>query len=472
MQLYNTLIHSKENFIPLEENKVKIYICGPTVYDFCHIGNARPLIVFDVLRRYLEYKGYNVVYVQNFTDVDDKIIKKSIELKKDFLEISNFFIKEYFIDADKLNIKRANFYPRASENIEQIINFIEILIKKEYAYEVKGNVYFSAKKFNDYGKLSGQKLFELESGVRIKLNNEKREAFDFALWKARKNSDPYWDSPWSEGRPGWHIECSAMVKHYLGKTIDIHCGGQDLIFPHHENEIAQSECANNQKFVRFWLHNGHVNINNKKMSKSLGNTFAVRNVAKDFGYETIRFFMLMSHYRSPLNFSVEAMNSARLGLERLYNCLENLSFLSKKACDNPCDNQSTLEKKLKKEINILEKKFFDNLNDDLNTAGSISALFDLISTANKNLNTYSSKSIIKYFVESIRKIGKILGIFDKEKKRNFSDEIKKMLDERKESKINKNWVKSDDIRMRLEKLGILINDTPQGQHAVWKDFYE
>ena len=326
MKLYNTLTRQKEEFIPLSEGEVKIYSCGPTVYNYFHIGNARPFIVFDTLRRFFEYKGYKVTYVQNFTDIDDKMINRAAEEKITVPELAERFIKEYFADADALGINRATMHPRATENIDAIIEIIKRLQESGYAYCVDGDVYFSAKKFAGYGKLSHQPLDELEAGARIDVNEQKQDAMDFALWKKQKPGEPAWDSPWGKGRPGWHIECSAMANKYLGKTIDIHCGGQDLIFPHHENEIAQSECANADPFARYWLHNGYINIDNRKMSKSAGNFFTVRDILKEYDAEVIRLFMLSAHYRSPINFSKELMTQAQAGLERLYNCKENLEF--------------------------------------------------------------------------------------------------------------------------------------------------
>lgn len=465
MKVYNTLKKAKEEFIPSEPGVVKMYSCGPTVYNYFHIGNARPFIIFDTLRRYLEYLGYNVKFVQNFTDIDDKMIKNANELGITVKELAEKYINEYFIDAQGLGIKKATVHPRATENIDEIIEFVKSLVDKGYAYNVDGNVYFSAKKFKDYGKLSHQPLEELESGARIDVNEEKQDPMDFALWKRQKEGEPAWESPWGMGRPGWHIECSVMANKYLGKTIDIHSGGQDLIFPHHENEIAQSESANCCTFSNYWMHNGYINIDNKKMSKSAGNFFTVRDIAKDFDYEVIRFFMLCAHYRSPINFSKELMESAKSGLERVYNCLESLEFLKNKAEDK---NLSEKETEFTDQLENLKKKFMDAMDDDLNTADAISAVFEIVSEVNKTITAESNSSLsaIDFSYNLIKELGSILGLFQKSSAAPLNDQVKEILAERKAARENKDWAKSDELRDKLKDMGFTVKDTPQGQQIT------
>lgn len=465
MKVYNTLKRAKEEFVPSEPGVVKMYSCGPTVYNYFHIGNARPFIIFDTLRRYLEYSGYEVKFVQNFTDIDDKMIKNANELGITVKELAEQYIGEYFVDAKGLGIKEATVHPRATENIDAIIDIVKELVDKGYAYNVDGDVYYSTKKFHDYGKLSHQPLEELESGARIDVNEDKKDPMDFALWKKQKEGEPAWESPWGMGRPGWHIECSAMANKYLGKTIDIHSGGQDLIFPHHENEIAQSEAANCCTFSNYWMHNGYINIDNKKMSKSLGNFFTVRDVAKEFDYEVIRFFMLSAHYRSPINFSKVLMESAKSGLERVYNCLSTLEFLKSNAEDKEL---SSSEKEFLNVLDALKKKYIDAMDDDLNTADAISAIFEIVSETNKTI-TAESNSSVKVMDASynlIKELGGILGLFQKETENKADDEVEKILAERKIARENKDWAKSDELRDKLKSMGITVKDTPAGQQII------
>lgn len=467
MKLYNTLKRTKEEFTPIENGKVKMYSCGPTVYNFFHVGNARPFIIFDTLRRYLEYKGYEVTFVQNFTDIDDKMINKANELGITVKELADEYIKEYFIDARGLGIKEATYHPRATENIDAIIGIVKDLEEKGYAYNVDGDVYFSAKKFDEYGKLSHQPLEDLEAGARINVNEDKRDPMDFALWKKQKEGEPAWESPWGMGRPGWHIECSAMANKFLAKTIDIHSGGQDLIFPHHENEIAQSECANGCTFANYWLHNGYINIDNRKMSKSLGNFFTVREIAQEFDYEVIRLFMLSAHYRSPINFSKTLMESAKSSMERVYTCLETLEFLKNKA-----ENAAILDEEIefKNKLDGFKQKYIDAMDDDLNTADAISVIFEIVSDANKTITaeSNSSREIIEYTISLIKELGGVLGLFVKEKNDEISPEIKALLDERKNARAEKNWAKSDEIRDKLKEMGIIVKDTAQGQQISFE----
>lgn len=460
MKIYNTMTRKKEEFKSIEPKKVKIYACGPTVYNYIHIGNARPICVFDVLRRYFEYRGYSVDFVQNFTDVDDKIINKANEENKTYLEISEKFIEEYKKDADKLNIKEATFHPRATQNIENIINLIETLIKKDYAYKSEnGDVYFRSNKFNDYGKLSHQPLEDLEAGARINNFEMKENPMDFALWKASKPNEPSWNSPWGKGRPGWHIECSAMAKRYLGKTIDIHCGGQDLIFPHHENEIAQSECANDAEFARYWMHNGYININNKKMSKSLGNFFTVREIGEKYGYEPIRYVMIASHYRTPISFSTDLLEQARSALNRLYNCKENLEFALSNANDGENNND------LKLNLYKYKDNFINAMDDDLNTADAIACLFDLVREINSNIlnkDESVSKTILQEALDLFNELSGVLGLVYSNNKSKDNAEIERLINERSIARKNKDWVLADKLRDKLNSLNVVIEDTPQG----------
>ena len=462
LYLYNTLTRSKQEFVPIKPGEVKMYSCGPTVYNFFHIGNARPFIIFDTLRRYLEYKGYKVDFVQNFTDVDDKMINKANELGISVKQLADEYIAEYFTDAQGLGIKKATVHPRATENIDAIIELVSELEKKGYAYNVDGNVYYRTKKFKDYGKLSHQPLEDLESGARIDINEDKEDPMDFALWKKQKPGEPAWESPWGMGRPGWHIECSAMANRYLDKTIDIHSGGQDLIFPHHENEIAQSEAANGCCFANYWIHNGYINVDNKKMSKSLGNFFTVRDVAKEFDYEVIRFFMLSAHYRSPINFSKDLMESAKSALGRIYTCLDTLDFLEKSAEDR-AENEE--ESKVIAGLDGHKQRFIAAMDDDINTADAISAIFELVSDVNKVITQNPSKEVCKECAAAIRELGAVLGLLDKEKE-GTDDDIQSIVAERAEARAAKDWAKSDELRDKLKEMGYIVKDTPQGQQII------
>ena len=462
LYLFNTLSRSKEEFIPIEEGKVKMYSCGPTVYNYFHIGNARPFIIFDTLRRYLEYKGYEVKFVQNFTDVDDKMINKANELGITVKELADQYIGEYFTDSKGLGIKEATVHPRATENIDAIIEIISTLEKNGYAYNVDGDVYYRTKSFKEYGKLSHQPLEDLESGARIDINEDKEDPMDFALWKKQKEGEPAWESPWGMGRPGWHIECSAMANKYLGKSIDIHSGGQDLIFPHHENEIAQSEAANCCKFANYWLHNGYINVDNRKMSKSLGNFFTVRDVAAEFDYEVIRFFMLSAHYRSPINFSKDLMESAKSALGRIYTCLESLDFIAKSGEDREIYAE---EKEVLNGIGGHKDKFIAAMDDDLNTADAISAIFELVADVNKIITKNPAKSVCEECAKAIRELGAVLGLLQGGNG-EADDDIQAILMERADARANKDWAKSDELRDKLRDMGYAVKDTPQGQQLT------
>lgn len=458
MKIFNTMSRRKEEFISVDPNEVKIYACGPTVYNFIHIGNARPLCVFDVLRRYLEYRGYNVKFVQNFTDVDDKIIKRANEENSTFEEISEKYIKEFWTDAHGLNFKDATVHPKATENIDEIIEIIKTLEEKGYAYAVDGDVYYRTLKFKDYGKLSHQPIDDLQSGARIAVGDKKEDPLDFALWKAAKEGEPYWDSPWGKGRPGWHIECSAMNKRYLGNTIDIHCGGQDLIFPHHENEIAQSEAANGCMFSKYWMHNGYINVDNVKMSKSLGNFKTVREIADVYGYEVIRYFLISSHYRSPINYNLEIIEQCKSALERLYNCRESLDFSIKNAKTDIADDEEILAL-----IDSRKEQFINSMDDDLNTADGIAAVFDLVSDINtKIINKDVSKNVCQKAADMFDELTGVLGLVYKRKSNDINDDIEKLIEERQQARANKDWATADRIRDELKAQGITLKDTPQG----------
>lgn len=457
MILYNTLTKKKEKFdlINKNNNKIKIYACGPTVYNFIHIGNARPICVFDVLRRYLIYKNYDVIFVQNFTDIDDKIIKRANQENTSCKEISEKYIQEYKKDAAGLNIMPATVHPKATETIDEIISIIKILVQKKYAYISDGDVYFDITKFKNYGKLSGQSIEELESGARVEIGEKKRNALDFALWKASKPDEPYWQSPWGSGRPGWHIECSAMIKKHLGETIDIHCGGQDLIFPHHENEIAQSECANNKILARFWLHNGFININNKKMSKSLNNFFTVREIAAKYGYQPIRYLMISSHYKSPLNFSDEIIKQCQNSLERLSNFRKNLENLEK------INNSNNINLNICDNIDEIKNNFIKYMDDDLNTSGALSVIFDMIKNINNKIakqEKYSSNSI-KKIIKLFDDLTQVLGLKFESQNKNITKEIEDLLAKREFYRKNKNWSEADRIRDLLKSKGYDIQDS-------------
>ncbi len=461
MKLYNTLTREKETLTPITPGVVKIYACGPTVYNYIHIGNARPICVFDVLRRYLEYRGLKVEYVQNFTDIDDKIIRRANEENTDFMTISQRYIAEYKTDAAGLNVREATIHPRATENIDEIIHIISTLVENGHAYAAKnGDVYFRTRSFPEYGKLSHQPLEELEAGARIGVGEEKEDPMDFALWKAAKPGEPMWDSPWGKGRPGWHIECSAMAGRYLGKTIDIHCGGQDLIFPHHENEIAQSECCNGVPFAKVWLHNGYINIDNRKMSKSLGNFFTVREVAEQVGYEPIRYFLIASHYRSPINYSREIIDQCRAALDRLYNCRSNLTFTLEKAQPGWKDG----EQEQARQMDAYRNKFIEAMDDDLNTADAVGVVFELAREINSNLGTASnpSKEFAEHALKLFDELCGVLGILYGNKEQNIDEEIEELIQKRTEARKNKDWATADKIRDELKARHVVLEDTPQG----------
>ena len=450
MILYNTLTNKKEKFIPISENLVKIYSCGPTVYNYIHIGNARPLCVFDLLRRYLMFKGFKVIFVQNFTDIDDKIISRANEEHIEFSEISEKYIREFKKDASGLNVLDSSVNPKASETINEIIEMVKNLIKKGFAYESGGDVYFSSLKFKDYGKLSGQSLDDLKAGARISQDERKNDPLDFVLWKASKPNEPYWESPWGKGRPGWHIECSAMIKKHLGDTIDIHCGGQDLIFPHHENEIAQSESVTGKPLAHFWMHNGFINIDNKKMSKSLNNFFTVREISEKFGYQPIRYLMISSHYRSPLNFSEESIIHCKNSLERLSNFRYNIK--NAKKSENGISIYENVEK--------LNSDFVSYMDDDLNISGALSVVFDMVKEINKKLSSdavFSKKSIdevLKFFDTTME----IFGLKFEDKKNDIPDEIKELIEQRNQARSLKNWNEADKIRKILQDKGYYLSD--------------
>lgn len=458
MKIYNTLTRRKDEFRPIEEGKVKIYACGPTVYNYIHIGNARPICVFDVVRRFFEYRGYEVNFVQNFTDVDDKIIKRANEENLTFKEISEKYIEEYKIDAKGLNVRDASVHPKATENIDEIIDIIKILEEKGYAYAVEGDVYFSTKKFSEYGKLSHQPLDDLEAGARISIGELKKEPMDFALWKNAKPGEPYWESPWGNGRPGWHIECSAMVRRYLGETIDIHCGGQDLIFPHHENEIAQSECCNSSTFANYWMHNGYINVDNVKMSKSLGNFFTVRDVANEFGYEPIRYLMISSQYRSPINYSIDIINQCKASLNRLYTCRDSLDFALKNATNQNSENDGeTIEL-----FNKRREQFIVAMEDDFNTADAVASVFDLVRDINTKVLESNSKELIEEAIKVFDELCDVLGLVYNRKTANLDEEVEELIAQRAQARKDKNWALADEIRDKLKEMKIVLEDTPQG----------
>jgi len=460
MRLYNAMSQQKEEFIPIEPGKVRMYCCGPTVYNFIHVGNARPTIMFDVIRRYFEYKGYEVNFVQNFTDVDDKIIKRANEEGITSTEVAEKYIAEYFTDAKALGVRPATVHPKATENIPQIIEIVQTLIDKGYAYEVNGDVYYRTLKFEGYGKLSHQPIEDLQSGARIEVGDIKENPLDFALWKAAKPGEPYWESPWGNGRPGWHIECSAMSNRYLGKTIDIHCGGCDLAFPHHENEIAQSEAANGVEFVHYWLHNGFINIDNKKMSKSLGNFFTVREAAEAYGYDCIRMFMLMSHYRSPLNYSGEILMQAKSALERLNTAKKNMEFFIANGTEG---DMSEAEAAVVAGLGKYAEKFCAAMDDDFNTADAISAIFEMVRDINAAVSPASnpSKALAKACFDAFMELCEVLGI-PFEQAANLDAEIEEKIAARQAARKARNFAEADRIRDELKAAGIILEDTPQG----------
>lgn len=463
MKVYNTLTNKKEEFIPITPGEVKMYVCGPTVYNFFHIGNGRTFIVFDAFRRYLEYRGYSVKFVQNFTDIDDKMIKKANEENTTVRELGDRFINEYYKDADALNIKRASINPRATEFIDEIIDFVKDLVDRGYAYEVDGDVYFSTKKFHGYGKLSGQNLEDLQAGARISVDERKKDPMDFAVWKKQKPGEPAWESPWGLGRPGWHIECSCMAHKLLGETIDIHAGGEDLVFPHHENEIAQSEARSGKTFANYWIHSAFINVDNRKMSKSLNNFFTAREILKNYDPDVVRLFMLSGHYRTQLNFSVDLLDSAKSSLERLYNAVGNLESLLEEANSEAMSDE---EKTYKNNLDSYRDKYIEKMDDDFNTADGISVIFDLVRDINSNIDINSSKELIKYSLELIRELGQPLGILQKSTKGSLEDEIEELIAQRQQARKEKNWALSDKIRDDLKSRGIVLEDTPQG--VRWK----
>lgn len=460
MKIFNTLSRNKEELIPLTPGEFKIYACGPTVYNFIHIGNARPLCVFDVMRRYLEYRGNKVNFVQNFTDIDDKIIRRANEEGVTFKDISEKYIEEFWVDAKGMNIREATVHPKATENIDEIIDIVSSLIEKGYAYEANGDVYFSTKKFNEYGKLSHQPLEDLEAGARINVGEVKREPMDFALWKSAKPGEPYWESPWGHGRPGWHIECSAMVRNYLGETIDIHCGGQDLIFPHHENEIAQSECCNGAPFAKYWMHNGFITVDKVKMSKSLGNFFTVRDVANQYGYEPIRYLMISCQYRSPINYSFDAIEQCKASLERLYTCRNNMDF----ALQNAVDAAGEKDAEIIAAIDAKKDKFIEAMEDDLNTGEALGAIFELVKEINLNVNDgVQSKALVEYAIKVFDELMNVLGLlYNRNAEKSLDDEIEALIQARNDARKAKNWAEADRIRDELKAQGIVLEDTPQG----------
>ena len=465
MKFYNTLTRKKEEFVPIEEGKVKMYVCGPTVYNFIHIGNARPMIVFDTARRYMEYKGYEVNFVSNFTDVDDKIIKKAIEEGVSAEEISQRYIAECKKDMADMNVKPATTHPLATQEIDGMIDMISTLIDKGFAYEVNGTVYFRTRRFDEYGKLSHKNLDDLRSGNRSLLvsgEDQKEDPLDFVLWKPKKEGEPFWVSPWGEGRPGWHIECSVMSKKYLGEEIDIHAGGEDLIFPHHENEIAQSECCNGKIFARYWLHNGFLNIDDRKMSKSLGNFFTVREIGEKYDLQVLRFFMLSAHYRSPLNFSAEIMESSKNALERILTAVETLTHLSETAASG----MTAEEEKACEEMKQFRAKFEEAMDDDLNTADAVSAVFELVKFANTNASADSSKEFVETLKKEISELCDILGIITEKKADSLEAEVEALIAERQAARKAKDFAKADEIRDKLLAMGIQLKDTREG--VQWK----
>ena len=465
MKFYNTLTRKKEEFIPLEEGKVKMYVCGPTVYNFIHIGNARPMIVFDTVRRYMEYKGYEVNYVSNFTDVDDKIIAKANEEGVTAEEISQRYIAECKKDMADMNVMPATTHPLATQEIDGMIDMISTLIDKGYAYNVNGTVYFRTRRFAEYGKLSHKNLDDLRSGNRSLLvsgEDQKEDPLDFVLWKPKKEGEPYWVSPWSEGRPGWHIECSVMSKKYLGEEIDIHAGGEDLIFPHHENEIAQSECCNGKEFSRYWLHNGFLNIDNRKMSKSLGNFFTVREIGEKYDLQVLRFFMLSAHYRSPLNFSAEIMESSKNALERILTAVETLDRLAANASGELTEE----EKAALEEMKQFRTKFEEAMDDDLNTADAVSAIFELVKFANTKADENSSKAFTETLKKEIAELCDILGLKTEKKEENLDAEVEALIEQRQAARKAKDFAKADEIRDKLLAMGIQLKDTREG--VQWK----
>lgn len=466
MKIYNTLTKRKEDFVPLEEGKVKMYVCGPTVYNFIHIGNARPMIVFDTVRRYMEYKGYDVNYVSNFTDVDDKIIAKAIEEGVPAEEISQRYIKECKKDMADMNVKPATTHPLATQEIDGMIDMIQTLIDKGFAYAVNGTVYFRVKNFSEYGKLSHKNLDDLQSGFRsiqVSGEDQKEDPLDFVLWKPKKEGEPYWVSPWSEGRPGWHIECSVMSKKYLGEEIDIHAGGEDLVFPHHENEIAQSECCNGRIFAKYWMHNAFLNIDNRKMSKSLGNFFTVREIGGKYHLQVLRFFMLNAHYRRPLNFSAELMEASKNALDRIVTCVDQLKHLLENAQDGEV---SEAERALLPEIEGFVKKYEESMEDDFNTADAIAAVFELVKFTNTQAGSGSTKAFVKLLFDKITGLCDVLGLLVNKKEEVLDSDVERLIEERQAARKAKDFARADEIRDQLASMGIILKDTREG--VQWK----
>ena len=467
MKLFNTMTRRKEEFVPLEEGKVRMYVCGPTVYNLIHIGNARPMIIFDTVRRYMEYKGYEVNFVSNFTDVDDKIIKKAIEEGVSPEEVSGRYIEECKKDMAGMNVKPATTHPQATQEIDGMIEMIQTLIDKGYAYPVAdGTVYFRVKNFKEYGKLSHKNLDDLQSGFRalqVSGEDQKEDPMDFVLWKPKKEGEPYWTSPWCDGRPGWHIECSVMSKKYLGEEIDIHAGGEDLIFPHHENEIAQSECCNGKIFAKYWMHNGFLNIDNRKMSKSLGNFRTVREISQQYDLQVLRFFMLNAHYRSPLNFSAELMEASKNSLERIITCVEQLKHLLETAEKT---EMTAEEKALEAEVLEYVKKYENSMEDDFNTADAIAAIFELVKFANTKANENSTAAFVQYLFDTIVHLSDVLGLIVNKEAEILDEEIEKLIEERQMARKEKNFKRADEIRDELAAMGIILKDTREG--VQWK----
>ena len=466
MKVYNTLTKKKEEFVPLVPGKVSMYVCGPTVYNFIHIGNARPMIVFDTVRRYMEHKGYDVNYVSNFTDVDDKIIAKAIEEGVSAQEISERYIAECKKDMASMNVLPATTHPLATEEIGGMVEMIGTLIEKGFAYDVNGTVYFRTSKFDEYGKLSHKNLDDLRAGNRSLLvsgEDQKEDPLDFVLWKPKKEGEPAWESPWSAGRPGWHIECSVMSKKYLGEEIDIHAGGEDLVFPHHENEIAQSECCNGKDFAKYWLHNAFLNIDNRKMSKSLGNFFTVREIGEKYDLQVLRFFMLSAHYRSPLNFSADLMEASKTSLERIITAVENLKFLLGNAAEQELSQE---EKESLKQADAFEAKFDEAMDDDFNTADAISAIFEFVKYANTNVSAENSKAFIQAVLDKMISLCDVLGIIVDKKEEILAEDIEKMIEDRQAARKAKDFKKADEIRDALLAKGIVLEDTREG--VKWK----
>ena len=463
MKIYNSLTRRKEEFIPIVPNEVKMYVCGPTVYNYFHIGNGRTFIIFDTVRRYLEYRGYKVSFIQNFTDIDDKMINKANSEGVTVKELGDRYIEEYYKDADLLNIERATINPRATEYRDEIIKFVEQLINLGYAYEVDGDVYFSTNKFEAYGKLCGQNLEDLQAGARINVDERKKDPMDFAVWKAQKTGEPAWKSPWGMGRPGWHIECSCMAKKLLGNTIDIHAGGMDLKFPHHENEIAQSEAVTGKKFANYWMHAAFVNVDNKKMSKSLNNFFTAREILEEYDSDAIRFLMLSGHYRIQINFTKELLDSSKASVERLYNCINNLENLKSEVKHKDMTEEEYI---YLKSLDKYRDKFIEKMDDDFNTADAISVLFDLTKDINNNISIDSSVEICENAEKLIRELGKPLGILQKRIEKDLDSEIEELIEQRQEARKNKNFALADKIRDDLKARNIVLEDTPQG--VRWK----